>query len=397
MSMPRAVRHINASRVLTSLFRRGSMSKADLARELNLTRSTVGNLVKAFVKEGSLVEDAEPSGMPGHRTGRPGLRVDLNAAHAIFVGADFAVGRITLVALDLKADVFLRRTEPLGEDETDPDVLIGRLAAVLHDFIGSLPHGGRALKGVCVTVPGVVDRDGVVLRIPIFGWNAVPLAAKLRELLRWEGVLAFENDANAFAFAELYRSRPEALSEGLCLYMDVGVGGGLISQGKLVHGVHGFAGEVGYVYIGDAGVSRSGQMPGSFESYIGRQAIVERFRGLGGAATDFDEVIAAVQRRDARAEATLSEWAMWLGRGLATLTSVLDPGRIILGGPVARLFPHAEARVLESIRAHLLPDHPLPRVERSALDEAASAVGGASVLHRNHISGGLPPYPTDEA
>ncbi len=381
MSMPRAVRHINESRILSSLFRNGGMSRASLARNLGLTRSTVGNLVNGFVRDGQLLEVVEAPEGDDHRAGRPGLKVDINPSHAHFIGADLAVDRITLVVLNLKAEVVTHRTERFARGEPEAEVIVPRLAALIDEVVATLPAGAASLRGVCVTVPGTIDRSGTIHRVPIFGWRNLPLAARLRELLAWDGPLAFENDANAFAFAEIYGARPRPISGALCLYMDVGIGGGLIADGRIVYGAHGFAGEVGYIHVRDAAQSRPGQMPGSLETCIGRDAVVARYRQNGGTGADFDEFLLAVAGGEPAASATLDDWAFLLGRGIATLTSVVDPGHIILGGPVARLFPHAEAAVLRSTRDHLLPDHPLPRIELSRLD-AASAIGGACILHR---------------
>src|ERR1700712_3197750 len=101
MSMPRAVRHINEVRILDSLYRHGVMTRADLARELGLMRSTVGNLVARMAEQGLILENAVSGSTPAGRTGRPGQDVQLNPAHSTFIGVDIGVGQMSVVAVDL--------------------------------------------------------------------------------------------------------------------------------------------------------------------------------------------------------------------------------------------------------------------------------------------------------
>ena len=163
MSMPRVVRHINETRVLATLFQTGSMSRADLARALGLTRSTAGNLVSGLVQGGLVLEEQEQPVDHGSRTGRPGQYVRLNPSHAVFLGADIGVGRLTVVALDLTARVVGRASKPFDLGRVDPETVLDRLAALIRSVIAKLPAPGT-VQGLGVAVPGLLDHDGNVLR-----------------------------------------------------------------------------------------------------------------------------------------------------------------------------------------------------------------------------------------
>ena len=75
-----------------------------------------------------------------------------------------------------------------------------------------------------------------------------------------------------------------------------------------------------------------------------------------------------------------------MGRGIASLVSILDPVRIVLGGPVAALYAHVEHQVVESIERHLVPASSLPSIEVSKLGADACAIGGAMILHQRLLS-----------
>ena len=385
MSMPSAVRHINEARILDSLYRNGATTRADLARELGLMRSTVGNLI-ANLGEQELVLEREVSGStPGARAGRPGQLVQLNPAHSTFVGVDMGVGHLSVAAVDLMGHCFMSQSVPFESPFGDVGHAVDAAAKVVQAFIQKISPA-QPLRGICVVVPGLIDRSGIVLRAPVLGWNAVPIQALLSAKLQWNGVFTSENDANAFAAAELYSRTPSASSEALFVYLDAGIGGGLVAQGKLLRGQRGYAGEIGHIHLGEEGFDPATAVQGSFESYVGRNAVMARFKHHGGVGSSLVDFVVALDAQVPAALRTITEWAWWLGRGMASLISVFDPGRIVLGGPVAVLYLQVQAEVLESIAKHLVQPFSLPSIEVSGLGPDACAIGAAMTLHHDLLS-----------
>ena len=331
-----------------------------------------------------MVQDAEASADDPQAPRRTGRRVCLDATHAVFIGLDIAVGRLGLVALDLKAEILFERSEAVIPARISPEAVVERIARLVEEAVDRLPDAG-SIRGLSIAVPGLLDRDGVLLRAPLLGWSNVPITKLLRAALAWPGPLSFENDANAFAFAEVYRDRASAHDDALFVYVDSGVGGGLIAQGKIVRGARGFAGEIGHIGIGDKGFASVTDLPGSLESYVGRRAVMARYRHYGGESDSLEAIVRAVAAKEPAGRAMLSDWASWLGRGLASLTAVLDPGKIILGGPVAALFPYARLEVLQALRRNLLPLQALPTLVASELSQDAVARGAACILHHDFL------------
>ncbi len=385
MSMPRAVRHINEVRILDSLYRKGITTRADLARELGLMRSTVGNLVAGMAEQGFILESEVSGSTPGGRTGRPGQLVRLNPDHSVFIGADIGVGHLSVVAVDLMGQAFRSRSIVFKPEHGRVDESVATVSEAVEALIGTLPNP-QALRGICITVPGLVDRDGVVLRAPVMGWKSAPVQKLVADKLNWTGSIALENDANAFAAAELYGRSSASYADALFVYLDAGIGGGLISQGRLLRGHRGYAGEIGHIHLGEEGFDPLTPVQGSFESYVGREAVVARYRHHGGEAEGLEDVLAALAAQAPAALKTASEWAWWLGRGIASLVSVFDPGRVVLGGPVAALYSYVESEVLASTTKHLVLASSLPSIEVTSLGTDACAIGGAMILHQRLIS-----------
>jgi predicted NBD/HSP70 family sugar kinase len=386
MSMPRAVRHINEVRILDALYRHGSTTRADLARELGLMRSTVGNLVTGLIEQGLLSEGAVVDPAGGGRAGRPGQLVQLNARTQAFIGADIGVGHLSVVAINLLGQVIHSRTVACQPSPGAVESVLAPLSTLIRDAVRSLPQD-QTVHGLCVTVPGLVDDQGVVLRAPILGWSNVDVLPRLAAALNWQAPMTAENDANAFAAAELYGRDPSPSANALFVYLDAGVGGGMTSRGDLLRGDRGRAGEIGHIHLGEQGFDPDTALQGSFESYVARNAVLARWIRHGGPENGrLEDFVGAVHAGQPAAARTLDEWAWWMGRGLASLISVLDPGRVVLGGPVAALYALAKHTVDDAISRHLVAPPTLPRMEISALGANACAIGGALLLHHAHLA-----------
>lgn len=383
MSMPKAVRHINEVRAVRELFRAGPLSRAELARRLALTRSTVGNIVSALIDSGSVVATDGVEANDG-RTGRPGLLLELRDAHAYFVGVEIGVEGLSLVALSLTAKPVWSMRIPYGESST-PAAVLELLRGALAAFRDQAEEGLR-VEGLCLTVPGLLHLNGTVMSAPLLGWWDVDLNAIMEEGLSDVGNLIIENDANAFATAETYLGERDPEETALFVLLDSGVGGGLISKGGLVRGAHGYAGEIGHIPVGEQGFAASSVIPGSLESYVGKTAVLNRFRHYGGHAETLDAFVAAVAAGDPAARATLADWSRWLGRGLAMLVTILDPSRIVLGGSVAALATHCFEDLQQTITSLLLKARPAPRIEISIFGSDVVATGAACLCHRDYFS-----------
>jgi predicted NBD/HSP70 family sugar kinase len=153
----------------------------------------------------------------------------------------------------------------------------------------------------------------------------------------------------------------------------------------LLRGSAGFAGEFGQIVLGGDSAPAGRSKPGHLESYIGKDAILGFYRTRGGEA-DLDRLLQGLARREEAATATARVWGERLAAGLIQVTSVLNPGLIILGGSVAAVFPHVATEVSKAMQRELLEGFPLPRIEVSGLGVEGPALGGALLMHQRMFS-----------
>ena len=386
MSKPKAVRQINEIRTLEALLKKGPMSRADLARELSITRATASSLVSSLEEAGFLEEQSDPVEEKPNRTGRPSILISLKPDHAIFLGSYITVGRIILAAIDLSAMVF--EIDILDYDPAEfaePNQIASLMSERIEAFVGGLPYP-QNVKGLKIAVPGLVDLDSTIVRAPMLGWRNVSFKELMQTQLPNIEICGLDNDANAFAFEELYLGKRSQLREAIYVFIDAGVGGCLVSDGEILRGFDGYAGEIGHIIVGDEGYFSPTDVKGTLESYIARKGILARFQSLGGEARSISDFIERYEAGDAAARQTLADWSFYLGRGIATMTSMLNPERIILGGAVARLHKFADQQVIDSVRAHLMPNSREPIIERSKIGAEAPAIGAARMLHRDFFA-----------
>lgn len=371
------VRRSNLSLVLTLLHRRGAQSRSQIVATTGLNRSTVGDLVSELVELGLARESAGVSG----GVGRPSLRVEPVAEAATVLALDMRVERTVAAVVGLGGTVFSRREQRhAGASERD---LLAQVCEISRQVIAEGP-GLTSWVGTGIGVPGVVrTHDGLVRFAPNLGWVDVPLGDLVEESFgsSFGGArpVAVRNDSDLGVLAEQLRGAAAEADNVIYLSGDVGIGGGLLIDGRPLVGAGGYGGEVGHMRVNPAGqVCRCGAV-GCWETEIGQDAIV---RASG--ASDIDEALARAAAGDERASSALVEVARWLGVGLASLVNIANPEVIVLGGHLGAIYD-AQPEVIERFVDGALP---APREQARILCAALGAEGtliGASELAFNGL------------
>ena len=217
--------------------------------------------------------------------------------------------------------------------------------AVVHAIVGAARAARLGAEPIGVGVPGFVS-DGVVLGSPNFpGWSRVPLRDRLEDAL---GVpVAVDNDANCAALgAWAARGRCEDL---VLLTLGTGVGGGVISEGRLLRGATGVGAEVGHLYAGGEQPCGCGGR-GCLETWVGTEGMRWRAAARGYAAPDGRAIVEAARAGEAWATAMLEEAAAGLGRGLVTLVNLFNPDVVMITGGLASARDLLEPLALAGLR-----------------------------------------------
>jgi N-acetylglucosamine repressor len=328
-------REINRKIVLNLVRENQPISRAELARRMEVNRGTITTLVNQLIGEGSVVEGAVGSARRGRR---PRL-LHVPSGGRLAIAVDIRLRRTHVVLSDFESREIARETihTPL-----EPAALVKSLAQVIAR-LGRLV-GEATCEGIGVVVPGMVDRrSGTVLRSPQLGWRDVPIRAALAEAT---GMRVFiENAPIAGALAHMWLAPTPIDGNDSFAFVAVsdGVGVGLVVNGEVVRGHTDTAGEFGHLPIALEGPKCLCGLRGCWEAYTSNVATLARYFGLDVSDPAVRErirangvgvldLIARADAGDGRALDALQESATYLGIGIAGIIGALNPARIIVGG-----------------------------------------------------------------
>jgi glucokinase len=308
-----------------------------------------------------------------------------------YVGLDMGGTNLRCGAVSPAGEVLLIRRAP-AYAMSAADAVVANLAANVEAVVREASRRGLgAVHGVGVAVPGPLDLDtGTVTATPhVSAWRSFPLRARLAHVLHRP--VALENDANAWALGEFWRGAAQGRREVVLLTLGTGVGGGLIVDGRIVHGIAGMAGELGHVTVEPDGVRCDCGARGCLEAYASasgiRQLIALRLRkGAPMPARFLDSdgnfavrrVADAARNGNALARSVLETAGKYLGIAIASFVNVFNPELVVIGGGVAGALPLMKAPMMREVRARAF-DAALKktRIVRAGLGEHAGVVGAA--------------------
>lgn len=389
------VRATNLAVVLRHVRANAPCSRADIAAATGLNKATVSSLVADLIDRRLLRE----TGLTENRIGRPATMLVLDGEPYAAVGVEVNADHLTAVAVDLAGTRLLTWRRAFAGLGSTPGRAVAAVAALAGRAAARATRQGREVLGLTVGVPGLVEGTGVVRFAPNLGWRDLDLRAELTRALRGPGyAVEVDNDANLAVLAE-HRYGPYAGTPNLVyLAGDVGIGAGVVVDGRLLRGGRGFTGEVGHVQIVADGPRCACGRRGCLESLAGLAALVRRAlpdtadeRPPVDFAPDLEEVVRRARAQDGTARKALTDAGQWVGHAVSVLANLVNPEVIVLGGhfvPLAPwLLPAAEAELAERTVA---PHAGGARLVVSTLGPAAAAMGGAARVLDDVDAGNLP-------
>lgn len=267
------VKRINRSALLRLLRAQPGLSRAQLASESGLTKSTVSLLVRELIDEGWLTED-EIANTPGQ--GRPSTPLRVSSSVLGLVGVEVAVDCVRLVCVSLVGEVLWCIDEPLGSRRLE-DVCeqTARLIAQARQAQATL---GLEMFGIGVGLPGACDNaTGWVRFAPNLGWRNVDFLTELKRGLDRYGLpevpLHIQNEADAAALGEYEFSGGQDEDTLIFVNCDIGVGAGIVLNDRLFTGAQGMAGEIGHSIMQMEGELCSCGRRGCAETFVGARAL----------------------------------------------------------------------------------------------------------------------------
>jgi predicted NBD/HSP70 family sugar kinase len=338
------------------------VSRAELARRLNITRGVVSTLVQELIDQGVIYEGATGEAARGRK---PTL-LYIRTRDRLVIAVDIRFSKTYLVLFDFSGKQLLLEAF---------DTIF-----TVSDFIRDLSTRIRKLlreerikstcEGIGIVVPGMVDqRTGLVLNAPTLGWRRVELRDKLAAATGLP--VQMENSGRACALAQLWLERGDATSPNSFVYISVsdGVGVGMVANGELLRGHNQIAGEFGHMPLNLDGPRCLCGSTGCWEAYISNLATLSRYFGCNlselspNSLRDVEnssftvlDLVARARGGDVKAVAAIQATARFLGLGLGNIVKVVNPDCLYVGGEITTAWDLIENTVREALAERALTE-----------------------------------------
>jgi len=390
-SVKQTKKKLNKNKIISLLYINKTLTNAYLVKETGLSLPTVSNLLSELSDEGFVEIQGAGESSGGRRPNLVGLTKD--AFYSIAVDMERYFGRIALVNSN---NEIVGETKQFEVDLYNKEETVRILSEEINAFVKVLPVNKSRLIGVGVSLPGLTNSEkGINFNFLNFGEVSVSQILKVKTGLP----VYIINDAQARALAELRFGKAKNVKNALVIYLGMGLGTGLILDGKLYQGTDGFAGEFSHIPVVDNGILCHCGKRGCLET-IASGAALERLALEGlerGEHTElatiarnkkkgifYMDVVESAIRGDSFAIDTLSQVGSELGRGIAMLIQILNPELIIFGGQMVKAGHLLTIPVEHSLIKYCLNDlRSSVKIEISEIAEKASLIGAVINLTEN--------------
>ncbi len=383
----------DSASILFGLLRASTQtSQTELARQSGLSKATVSEAMGLLTEKGFIRE----VGKRQQGRGRSQIVIELEATARYALGAQLDDHCCTVILSDLRAQPVQRASRPI--EGSEPEDFIAALCACVEELRAT---ADAPILGLGIGAPGSVDPSGRVVTVSVpFGWRNVPLADLVEERLHLPVITA--NRAKVAALGELWQGDHAGISHLVYVFVGEGIVAGLIIHDSLYFGSAGGAGEIGHLTVLPDGPICGCGNAGCLHMLASESAIIRSARTRTRDAqqpslltTLADQQLhqitipllaTAVQQGDDLARTVVEEAGTYLGLALANVINLINPQRIVLGGPVIQLgVPLLEAVQREIRRRALWDALAQLSIMPSQLGDEAGAMGAAALILDNIV------------
>ncbi len=372
------LRRINRAAVLEVLRRESPIARTQIARRVHLSLPTVMRIIDELKEEGLVREEGKSEPTRGRRRSL----LAFNGEGYAVIGVDMGGTKMFGGVANLNGDVLYEKYTHPGT--SSPEESVERLCDLLAELIDAAEETGLPIRGIGIGAPGVtLHEEGIVVWAPSLGWRDLPLQQILAD--RFPFPIFVENDVNLAALGEMGFGAGQGARDLVCIAVGTGIGAGIIVGGALYRGHHEAAGEVGYLLPGTQFLGRRYNGFGALESLASGTGVAERARKVlaergmlpSNGKITAQEVFAAARRGEDWAQQVVDETVDYLALAIASVSAVLDPEVVVLGGGVAR----SADLLIEPIRRRLEGVVPyVPRLAASPLGRRAALMGAVMLV-----------------
>lgn len=322
----------NKSLVLETIINTSPISRAKIANLTGLNKGTVSSLVGELLEE-KLINESGPGKSSG---GRRPVILHFNEQAGYSIGIDLGVNYILGILTDLQGNI--RHESTVRFTDLSYEEIKIKLFETIDYLIQHSPASPYGIVGIGIGVPGTVSKDGEILLAPNLAWKNVHIKTIIQE--KYDIPVIIENEANAGAHGEKRFGAGKDFDNIVYISVGMGIGVGLILNGKIYKGNNGFSGELGHMTIEVNGAECRCGNKGCWELYASEQALIKNAQQLGITLSPDEEILFEVLQQHAEnGEKEIidlfEQVGEYLGVGINNIINIFNPQQVIIGNRIA--------------------------------------------------------------
>lgn len=374
-----SIQSSNTGRVLKCIANGQAMTRAAIAKRLNLSKPTVSAIVKELLDEDWIYETG--SGSASIDGGRRPVELAFHAKRYYIIGIDIGGTNVMIGLTDLAGTICAYREFPTRQHLHSD--LFEEMKRCIDSMKSQLVIQDSDILGIGVGVPGVTDVEkGLVIEAPAVDWRRFPVKQELNAIFDFP--IFVDNDVNSIVLGEHWKGISTTHKNLIYIAIGTGIGSGIILNGELYRGSNYSAGEIGYVVTDKEHAKRYQPVfegYGYLESVAGGSSISRELSNRIGKNVTAKEAFELYQAGDVDAVAVIDFAMENLGVGLANYVSLFDPELIILGGGVSQSFSLISEKLGQMIATYAPRDC---EVVQTSLGKEAGVIGAAALFLKEY-------------
>jgi len=345
------IRDMNTQFVLDTIMKKGSISRASIAAELGLTKTTVSAIVQVLIERQLVLE----TGSKDTKKGRRPILLELNKNCGYSISIDLSPDFITVLTANLSGEnCSLTRYK----NDTGKDTILRTLEDIIHTVIKERPSSHYGLVGIALAIHGVVHNNKIVFT-PYSPYEKIDFSAYLEEIFQVPIIL--ENEANLSILGEWAYSFEKENMLGISIHSGIGLG--IVMNNQLISGQDGFAGEFGHTIIEVDGRNCPCGNHGCLEQYASERTLLKELSAIKKRPIIPDEFAALYSEKDPDALQTMNLFVKYIAVGINNLLHNFNPDIIVINSSFTMFFPEICNTIMERLQntmaryCHLVPSY----------------------------------------
>lgn len=321
------MKKINTGLIIDTIRSKGPISRADIAKQLNLTPATITNITAELINKNIIVESelGESTG------GRKPILLKINTSSYFILSIYIGSSGFKAAVLDMESKILDSVSFKLKCDMKF-DLCWEHIKESILRLIKNSSINNKKIIGIGVAVDGLVDfNDGKIIYAPALGWENIELRYMLEK--EFDVPVYVDRDARAMAFSESWYGEGKEVDTFICISVGFGIGAALTYNKQQIRGAAGGFGEFGHFKISENGPLCSCGKHGCLQSYASESFVIDYAvkNGFNG-RHEIDNIIREALIGNTAAIAALETSGKYLGIGIANLINMFNPSLILVGG-----------------------------------------------------------------